>query len=414
MKNQYFTRERKQPFGAALLFMFNLLRKSLAVEIDNFVTHLNEKINLKKFKSFTQSAFVQNRNKIKPAVFQHLSEVIIDNFYTPENENIKDFMGFRILAVDGSTIALPDTEQLREKYGETKNQTDVGIVKAKASVLYDIMNHLVLDAALGALFGDERDMALMHKMKWRKNDLIIYDRGYPSYDFINEHIKNKIDCLVRVKVNHSGLVEAFVKSGETSEIIDMIPGKNQPLKDKEYNKHTILKVRLVRVDLPSGEVEVLMTTLLDEVKYENKIFKKLYFMRWGIETFYDELKNKLKVEYFTGYSENSIQQDFHCAIFISNIQSIIVNDLQEELAEQNKGKKYKYKINTNVSYGFLKNRVLELLFKDAPLANVFEEIEGLFLKHTVPIRKNRNNPRDIGQYRRKLKPKVTKNQKDAV
>jgi hypothetical protein len=79
MKDQDFTRERKQPFGAALLFMLNLLRKSLAVEIDNFVTHLNEKINLKKFKSFTQSAFVQNRNKIKPAVFQHLSEVIIDN-----------------------------------------------------------------------------------------------------------------------------------------------------------------------------------------------------------------------------------------------------------------------------------------------------------------------------------------------
>jgi Transposase DDE domain len=414
MKNQYFTRERKQPFGAVLLFMFNLLRKSLAVEIDNFVTHLNEKINLKKFKSFTQSAFVQNRKKIKPAVFQHLSEVIIDNFYTPENENIKGFMGFRILAVDGSTIALPDTEQLREKYGETKNQTDVGIVKAKASVLYDIMNHLILDASLGALFGDERDMALLHKKKWRKNDLIIYDRGYPSYDFVNEHIKNKIDCLIRVKVNHSGLVEAFVKSGETSEIIDMIPGKNQPLKAKEYNKHTILKVRLVRVELPSGEVEVLMTTLLDEVKFENKIFKELYFMRWGIETFYDELKNKLKVEYFTGYSENSIQQDFHCAIFISNIQSIIVNDLQEELAEQNKGKKYVYKINTNVSYGFLKNRVLELLFKDAPLLNVFEEIEVLFLKHTVPIRKNRNNPRNIGQYRRKLKPKVTKNQKDAV
>jgi hypothetical protein len=323
-------------------------------------------------------------------------------------------MGFRILAVDGSTIALPVTEQLREKYGETKNQTDVGIVKAKASVLYDIMNHLVLDAALGALFGDERDMALMYKKKWQKNDLIIYDRGYPSYDFVNEHIKNNIDCLVRVKVNHSGLVVDFVKSGEMSKIIDMIPGKNQPLKGKEYNKHTILKVRLVRVDLPSGEVEVLMTTLIDEGKYENKIFKELYFMRWGIETFYDELKNKLKVEYFTGYSDNSIQQDFHCAIFICNVQSIIVNDLQEELTEQNKGKKHEYKINTNVSYGFLKNRILELLFKDAPLANVFKEIEGLFLKHTVPIRKNRNYPRDIGQYRRKLKPKVTKNQRDAV
>ncbi len=310
--------------------------------------------------------------------------------------------------------ALPDTEQLREKYGETKNQTDVGIVKAKASVLFDVLNHLVLDAEVGPLFGDERDMALGHKKKWRKNDLIIYDRGYPSYDFVNEHIKNGVDCLIRVKVNHSGLVEDFVRSGEKSKIIDMIPGKNQKLKEKEYDKHTVLRIRLIRVNLPSGEVEVLMTTLLNEEKYEHKIFKELYFMRWGIETFYDELKNKLKVEFFTGYSENSIKQDFFCAIFISNIQSVIVNDLEEELAEQNKGRKFEYKINTNVSYGFLKNRVLELLFKEAPLANVFEELEVLFLKNTVPIRKNRNFPRNVGQYRRKLKPKVTKNQKDAV
>ena len=45
----------------------------------------------------------------------------------------------------------------------------------------------------------------------------------------------------------------------------------------------------------------------------------------------DQLKNKLKVGCFTGYSKISVLQDFFCTIFISNLQSIIVNDLQEEL-----------------------------------------------------------------------------------
>src|SRR6202012_2583648 len=111
-----------------------------------------------------------------------------------------------------------------------------------------------------------------------------------------------------------------------------------------------------------GEVEVLITTLLDSQKYPAKMFKELYFLRWGVETFYNELKNKLKIEHFTGYSQVSIQQDFYCAIFISNLQSVIVNDLTEELSLQNEGKKYDYKINTNISYGFLKNRILELLY----------------------------------------------------
>jgi len=85
------------------------------------------------------------------------------------------------------------------------------------------------------------------------------------------------------------------------------------------------------------------------------MFKELYFLRWGVETFYDELKNKLKVEHFTGYSRASIQQDFFCTIFISNLQSVMVSDIDDELAEQNQGRQYNYKINTNLSYGFLKN-----------------------------------------------------------
>jgi hypothetical protein len=137
-------------------------------------------------------------------------------------------------------------------------------------------------------------------------------------------------------------------------------------------------VRLVRVDLPNGEIEILMTSLLDSQLYSSSMFNELYFLRWGIETFYDELKNKLKVEYFTGYSLMSVQQDFYCAIFISNLQSLIVNDLEEELQIKKRSTKLDYKINKNLSNGFLKNRILELFFNEAPLKHVFEELENFF------------------------------------
>ena len=91
------------------------------------------------------------------------------------------------------------------------------------------------------------------------------------------------------------------------------------------------------------------------------MFKELYSKRWKVETFYDDLKNKLKIKYFTGYSTQSIYQDFYCAILISSSQTAVINSIQQELAEQNKEKEYAYKINTNLSYSFLKNRVLDLL-----------------------------------------------------
>ncbi|MNR64003.1 hypothetical protein D3C85_1864950 [compost metagenome] len=67
-----------------------------------------------------------------------------------------------------------------------------------------------------------------------------------------------------------------------------------------------------------------------------------------------------------------------------------------------------------MSYGFLKNRILELLFKEAPLEQVFSELESLFLKNTVPIRENRKNKREVGKYRNRIRPLVLKNQKDAI
>ena len=414
MEEQDFTRNRKQPFSATLLFMFNLLRKSLAIEIDGFVSHLRGCFSSCNTQHFTSSAFVQNRKKIDPAVFNHLSGVIVEHFYTPGNGSLHLFNGFRVLGVDGSLIILPFTAELKKCYGVTKNQTGVEVVQARASVLYDVLNGITLDAVLGNLSTGEREMALMHAHQWKKNDLIIYDRGYPSYDFINEHVKLGIDCLIRVKTTWSSIVIAFVAGGKKSVVTEIYPKEKQSFKDKGYSKNSALRVRLLRIDLPGGEVEVLMTTLLDSQKYPTKMFKELYFLRWGIETFYDELKNKLKVEHFTGYSEVSIQQDFFCAIFISNIQSVMVNDLEDELDVQNDGKKYNYQVNTNLSYGFLKNRILELLHQDAPLDRIFTELEALFLKNTVPIRKNRANPRDVRKFRSRMKPKVTKNQRDAI
>jgi hypothetical protein len=361
MNKTDFSRKRKQPFSGMLLFMVNFLKKSLVIEIDSFVNFLNFKSNLTSVKKFTKSAFVQKRMKINPAVFKYLSQVIIENTYIESNTTIKRFYGFRILSVDGSKLTLPNTEELKNEFGESKNQTNTGVVQARISVLYDVLNLLVLDSEMDNLKRCERTLALKHSIQWKKNDLIIYDRGYPSYDFKYEHIKAEIDYLIRVKTSHSKIVQSFVDSGEKSIVTEIFPQEKHSFIGKDYNKNSPLKVRLVRIDLPSGEVEVLMTSLLDSEKYPTKIFKELYFMRWGVETFYDELKNKLKVGCFTGYSKISILQDFYCAIFISNLQSIIVNDLQEELNLKNHKTKLNYKINGNLSYGFLKNRVLELL-----------------------------------------------------
>jgi len=394
--------------------MINFLNKSLSIEIENFVSHLKKECGLSGFKSFTKSAFVQYRKKIQPAVFKKLSSILIDEFYTDNDVAIKLWNGFRVLSVDGSSITLPITKELRTFYGETKNQTKTSIVQARASVLYDVLNQYVLDGILSPKDIGERALALQHLCYSKTKDLIIYDRGYPAYDFIYEHCKRNIDYLMRCKVSFSGVTKTFIESGKTSQIVEIHPGKNVSIVEKQYDKDTAIKVRLLRIELPSGEVELLITSLLDSKAYQHKIFKQLYFKRWKVETFYDELKNKLKVEHFSGYSNQSILQDFNAALFISNVQTLIVSDLQEELNQEKQGKKYQYKVNTNLSYGFLKNRIIKLFFSKTAMEDIIVELKTLFRQHLVPIRPNRKQQRDTEKYRRREKPKITKNQKDAL
>ncbi|MRX78991.1 hypothetical protein GJU39_23305, partial [Pedobacter petrophilus] len=193
MNEQDFTRNRKQPFTASLLLMINFLRKSLTIEIDGFLSYLKGHFHLIKLQGFTSSAFIQNRKKINPKVFQHLSAVITENFYTSENDGLKLWNGFRVLAVDGSRITLPNTAELRKRFGAAKNQSEVEIVQAKTSILYDVLNKITLDAILDGQDKGEQELALRHAHCWQKKDLIIYDRGYPSYDFMSEHIVKKTE-----------------------------------------------------------------------------------------------------------------------------------------------------------------------------------------------------------------------------
>lgn len=391
--------------------MCNMIRKSLSLEIENFISNVR---SLAKVESFTKSAFVQYRKKISPTVFTHLSSVLIREFYTDNEVSIKLWKGFRLLAVDGSRITLPKTDELKNIYGETKNQNPSGVVQARVSILYDVLNNYVLDGIFSPLSIGEGKLAKKHLAYSQSKDLIIYDRGYPSYDLIFEHKKREIDYLIRVKVDFNNVTKTFMRSGKTSQIVEIYPGKNSNLSDKEYNKSSPIKVRLIRITLSNGQTELLMSSLLDSKKYSKKIFQELYFKRWGVETFYDELKNKLKVEHFSGYSPQSILQDFNAALFVSNVQTLIVSDLEDDIKEISKERKYKYKVNSNLSYGLLKDRIISLFFSKSNMEQILPELKALFKEHLVPIRPHRTNERVTGKYRNRLKPKVTKNQKDSL
>jgi hypothetical protein len=394
-----FIRNRKMPFPALILFMINLVKKSLQKELTEFFSNFcNEK-------NITNSAFCQSRMNLNYTAFVELNDIMINDFY--KNNEHKLWNKFRLLAIDGSSLQLPVSKEIIETFGCAKNNSETKIPMAQASCCLDLLNKRILNSEVDKNETSEYKLALRHldKLKYEK-DLLIYDRGYSAIWFMFYHLFLGKDFLIRMQKNSIKEVQDFFNSDEESKIIEI---EELKIKSKEQIKKLNLKfkpfkIRLVKVILNNGDIEVLATSLIDEKRYPSKEFKDLYFLRWGIETEFDHLKNHLMVEDFTGLSSLSILQDFYSSQLATNLQQVIINEAEEELKEEKKNSEYEYKVNRNLSTGFMKDRLIDIIFikNDEEQERKFDELKKLFKINPTPIRKGRSFPRIYHKTRKRF------------
>ena len=148
-----------------------------------------------------------------------------------------------------------------------------------------------------------------------------------------------------------------------------------------------IDVRIIKFELPSGEIETLMTNLfdLDEAK-----FKELYFKRWPVEVKFDIVKNKLELPCFGGFTENIIMQDFWISMYLANIAAIAKYEADQKIKQQrtDKNNKYEYQANVNTLIGSLRERFAIAVFSKNPLQRL-KKVKRILteIHHSViPIR----------------------------
>ncbi len=402
-----FTRNRKMPFELLVLCMLQLLRKSLASELHHFFNQLNIS-----FRKVTASAFVQSRKKLKPDLFYDLNHLISNDYYKDNDETVELFKGLRLLSIDGSTLNLPLTGSIIAEFGTCNNQKKTDdVVIARTSVLYDVLNEIVLDGLLKPFSEGEVSLSRAHFDHLKEGDLVIMDRAYTSFESAYILLQKKVHFLFRCKTTFSNQIKAFYESGEQESIIKLKAKQNKSFKNLPYTQDTEITVRALRIELGTGEVEILITSLLDNTLYPYEVFKDLYFERWKIETFYDRLKNIINIENFSGTSPQFILQEFNCALYMSNMQTILIEDAESEVKEIYADRKYEYKVNKSVSWGFIRERLLELYSQKQETAKIMLELKKLFMEHVIPIRPGRSNIREVDKYRQRTKPKQFKNRR---
>ena len=336
----------------------------------------------------TQSAFSQARLKVKPSAFVELNEDCINHFYS--FYKVKKWNGFRLIAIDGSEIILPKTEETIKEYGEYQtNFMNKTVVLARLSKAYDVLNGISIDAMLVNRKIGEHTLAKMHLKKLERGNLILFDRGYPSYDLFRNTLANGNQFCARVAIANWAIAKKLIETVQKELFAEIRPGHDIKKRYTEEGiEYSPILCRFICVELSSGEKEVLITSLVDTEKYPYEVFKELYHCRWQVEEAYKKDKHRLQLENFSGNSVIAIQQDFHANILLGNITAILSSNLDQQIRRKRKKTKYQYQINITCALAKVKE-ILVLIFTGLNIVYILEKLMQMFLSNVEPVRPNR-------------------------
>jgi hypothetical protein len=222
------------------------------------------------------SAFCQARKKIDPEFIRALLHHVSDEF---EQTHGRDFRwnGHRLLAVDGSKVTLQRSAKLSAAVGVPAGGSCPQML---LSTLYDVLSGVPRDITVAPTLSSERVELERMLPRCRPGDILLLDRGYPSFRVMHELRERSIHFVMRMPVRQTfSKVSQFAASGKAEAILDLCPPRDLP------RDLSSVRVRVVNLAAPDEEPFILITDLVDPA-YTADDLDELYHLRWKVEELY--------------------------------------------------------------------------------------------------------------------------------
>lgn len=396
-----FSRNRKLPFETMIKTLLCMEGGSLANEL------------MKRFccnpDTASTSAFVQRRSRILPEAFE-----TIFRLFAEKADTVRLYKGYRLFAIDGSDIQIPTNPQDKDSYFPGSNgQKPFNLVHLNA--MYDLLQRVYVDAIVQKrhCYDECRSLAAMvDRCSVKQPAIVIADRGYESYNVL-AHIQEK-GWYFLIRVKDAGRAGGFTKgldlpcadSFDFPVHLSLTRRQTNDVKElcKQRNKYKIipssvvfdylpetsrkhdpiefyrLPFRVVRFSITENTFETVVTNLPSDSFTPDEL-KKLYAMRWGIETSFRELKYTVGLLHFHAKKTEHILQEIFARLTMYNFSELVTS----HVITQKNNRKYAYRANFSVAA-----HICRQFF----LGNVSPpNIETLIRRHVSPIRPGRSSPR---------------------
>ena len=396
-----FTRERKLPLHEVISVLLCMEGGSLTGELLRYFGCSPH--------TASSSAFIQQRQKINEFAFPSLFDLFVRN-----TDKDRLYKGYRLLAADGSDIQIPaDPKQTDSYFPGANGQAPYGLLHLDA--VYDLLQHTYIDAAVCGR-RDWNEKGVLCNMVDRSSiakALVIADRGYESYNLM-AHIQEKgWKYLIRIKDIHSSGIAAglhlpdrdefdiwfhfhFTKR-QTAEAKQLLNDKQKyklltttttfdylPVSSRKHDPLSLyyLPFRVVRFKISDSSYETVITNL-DETAFPPDELKRLYGMRWGIETSFRELKYTVGLLHFHAKKVENITQEIFARLIMYNFSELITS----HVVIQKPNRKHPYKANFSVAVQVCRQFLLGNISPP--------DVEATISKNVSVTRTGRSNPRNM-------------------
>lgn len=398
-----FTRARKLPIEKLMLGIIGMESGSITNELLNYYDISPE--------TPTASAFVQQRNKLKPEAF----ETVFKGF--SQELCFDGAIGFPMFAIDGSDIQIATNPDDSSSYFPgTNGQKDYNLLHLNA--LYNLDKHIYVDAVIQNRrdWNEHEAFVSMVDRSEIPKALVIADRGYESYNNM-AHIQEKGWCfLIRIKDGKTGIKDGLDLPAEgafdtdihmkltrkqTKDVKELLKDRNhyrflpvnstfdflpQTNRKKDPVVFFELNFRVVRFQISDDTYETILTNL-DRAEYPPDKIKELYALRWGIETSFRDLKYTVGMLDFHSKKTACIKQEIYSHLIMYNFAETVTS----QVSIRKKQRKHTYRANFSVAV-----HICRLYYRDKVTLSV---LESIIAKNLIPIRMNRHRDRDLPKKR---------------
>ena len=396
-----FTRARKLPLRKVISILLCMEGGSLTGELLRYFGCSQD--------TASSSAFIQQRQKINEFAFPSLFDLFVRN-----TDKDRLYKGYRLFAADGSDIQIPaDPKHTDSYFPGTNGQAPYSILHLDA--VYDLLQHTYIDAAVCGR-RDWNEKGVLCNMVDRSSivkALIIADRGYESYNLM-AHVQEKgWKYLIRIKDIHSSGIAAgldlpdrdefdvwfhfhFTKR-QTAEAKQLLNDKQRykllstttafdylPASSRKHDPLSLyyLPFRVVRFKISNSSYETVITNL-DKTDFPPDELKRLYSMRWGIETSFRELKYTVGLLHFHAKKVENITQEIFARLIMYNFTELITS----HVVIQKPNRKYPYKANFSVAVQVCRQFLLGNISPP--------DVEATISRNVSVTRTGRSNPRNM-------------------